>query len=363
MSIRYIDDFRFPSACLRLAEKINAVSAGRDLKIMEVCGTHTAAIRRHGIPSMLGKNIRLISGPGCPVCVTNDAYMANALDLAGRKGFIIATYHDMLRVPVKRASLENLKARGADIRPVSSAFETLQIAKEEPRKQVVFLAVGFETTAPATALLAKEIKKNKTRNLKIYSGHKTIPQALAVLGADKDLALDGFILPGHVSVIIGAAAYKKARGITKLPSVVCGFEAADILLGILRIIEARISKKSILENAYSRAVSQAGNVKARKLLKEVFIGKDSLWRGLGIIPKSGLFFRPAYSFLDAAAVFGLKETAGRDMNPRCFCADVLKGKIEPGSCPYFGQVCSPSSPKGPCMVSKEGSCRAFYEYR
>ncbi|MFA5039394.1 MAG: hydrogenase formation protein HypD [Candidatus Omnitrophota bacterium] len=362
--MKYVDDFRSSVDCLALAKRINALCAGRALKIMEVCGTHTAAIRRFGLPSILSEKIRLISGPGCPVCVTSDSYLANALALARRKNMTLATYADMLRVPAAGTSLEGARGLGADIRVVTSALDVLKMAKALPARQVVFLAVGFETTAPGTALLAKAAKKEGLKNLRIYSGHKTIPQALMALGSDKGLKLDGFILPGHVSVITGLSAYKEVSRLTRLPSVVCGFEPMDILTGIYRIVEAVVLKKPILGNAYERVVRPQGNARARRILNEVFVSRDSVWRGLGVIPGSGLFFRHGYSFLDAALAFGLKESADKKSAALgCLCADVLKGKTAPARCPYFGRACSPLSPKGPCMVSREGSCRTHFECR
>lgn len=359
--MKYLDDFRSATICRRLAQEINRLAAGKVFKIMEVCGTHTVSIRRFGLPFLLAKNIRLLSGPGCPVCVTSETYLRNALRLCRRKDIALATYADMLRVPVDGTSLEKERSKGADIRPVTSALESLEFCRQRSGRCVVFLAVGFETTAPGTALLAQTAAGEKIKNLKIYCGHKTIPEALLVLGKDRDLDLDGFLLPGHVSVVTGLSVYRSLVRKTGLPSVVAGFEPVDMLDAILRIVKASCSQKGVLENAYTRVVDSRGNLRAQRLLKEVFVSRDSEWRGLGRIPHSGLFLRPKYSSWDAARVFGLKEVSGKTPVSACLCGEVLKGKITPDQCSFFARRCLPSAPQGPCMVSREGSCRVYYE--
>ncbi|QAT17629.1 [NiFe] hydrogenase metallocenter assembly protein HypD [Candidatus Velamenicoccus archaeovorus] len=361
--MKYVDDFRGAEACLAMARQINAAAADRSYRIMEVCGTHTAAIRRFGIPAMLSSRIRLISGPGCPVCVTSDAYLRNAFRMAADKNVTIATYPDMLRVPADGMSLQDLKAKGADVRAVNSALEVLEIARESEGRTVVFLAVGFETTAPATAILAQRARRERIKNLKIYSAHKTIPPALLSLGRDKELCLDGFLLPGHVSVVIGVQGYRRAMRSLRLPAVVTGFEPLDILSAILTIVDAARHRKAVLRNGYGRVVREGGNPKAVSLLKEVFVSKDSLWRGLGVIPGSGLFLRKPYDSLDARRTFSLRQEDECRLDNGCRCAGVLTGKIEPSACRYFGKQCIPQKPLGPCMVSREGTCRAFFETR
>ncbi len=360
--MKYVDDFRGAEACLAMARRINAAAADRSYKIMEVCGTHTAAIRRFGIPAMLSGRIRLISGPGCPVCVTSDAYLRNAFRMAAEKNVTIATYPDMLRVPAGGISLQDLKANGADIRPVNSALEVLDIVRELKNRTVVFLAVGFETTAPATGILAQRAFREKIKNLKIYSAHKTVPPALMSLGKDRALCLDGFLLPGHVSVVIGVEGYRRLMRFLRLPAVIAGFEPLDILSAIEVLVNAVRHRQPLLKNGYSRVVRPGGNPKAKALLKEVFVSKDSLWRGLGVIPGSGLFLRKPYDSLDARRAFGLKEEDGHQaQGSGCRCAGVLTGKIEPVACRHFGKQCTPQKPLGPCMVSREGTCRAFFE--
>jgi hydrogenase expression/formation protein HypD len=284
--------------------------------------------------------------------------------MAEDKDATILTYPDMMRVPADGTSLEQKKAAGADIRPVGSALDVLRTALTLKNRRVIFLAVGFETTAPATAILAQEARKKKLKNLLIYCGHKTIPQALSVLGKDRDLAIDGFLLPGHVSVIIGVEGYRPILRSIRRPGVICGFEPLDILCAIYKIIIAVNKKAAVVENAYGRVVRKEGNLRAKRLLRDVFVQKDSLWRGLGVIPGSGYFLRPAYSALDAQRVYGLKEALAKKMGrDGCVCADVLKGKKIPAACVHFGKRCTPSSPLGPCMVSREGTCRSFYDYK
>ncbi|OIO36736.1 MAG: hydrogenase formation protein HypD [Candidatus Omnitrophica bacterium CG1_02_44_16] len=365
--MKYIDEYRDPKKVRRLVDLINSEVVRPVYKIMEVCGTHTAAIRRFGIKSMLSQKIELISGPGCPVCVTSDGYLKNALFLARHKDIVITTYPDMLRVPADGESLETLRSEGADIRGVNSALDALDIARRLPKKEVVFLAVGFETTAPGTAIALETAKKEKLRNFSVYSAHKTIPEALIALGEDRELALNGFLLPGHVSAIIGVSGYARVFKKIALPSVITGFESSDILFAIYRIVKAVNDRRPILENEYTRIVRNKGNTRAKALLKKAFIQKDSLWRGLGVIKNSGLFVRSVYSEFDAQKKYNLKNEVKNTRALRaargCLCADVLKGKIAPTQCPFFGKSCTPLAPKGPCMVSREGTCRSYFEYQ
>jgi len=364
--MKYIDEYRDAKKAGQLVSLINKEATLPVYKIMEVCGTHTAAIRRFGIKSMLSDRIELISGPGCPVCVTSDGYLKNALSLASRKDIIITTYPDMLRVPAGGKSLETARSAGSDVRGVNSALDALDIARRLTKKEVVFLAVGFETTAPGTAIALETAKKEKLKNFSVYSAHKTIPEALIALGKDKELALNGFLLPGHVSAIIGVSGYAQVfKKLAKLalPSVITGFESSDILLAIYSIVKAVNSGRHILENEYTRIVQEKGNTRAKALLKKVFAQKDSVWRGLGVIKNSGLFVRAGYSEFDAQKRYSLKnEVKDTHASQGCLCADVLKGKIAPTQCPFFGKACTPQAPSGPCMVSREGTCRSYYEY-
>jgi hydrogenase expression/formation protein HypD len=365
--MKYIDEYRDPKKVRRLVDLISAEAVRPVYKIMEVCGTHTSAIQRFGIKSMLSDAIELISGPGCPVCVTSDGYLKNALSLARRRHIVIATYPDMLRVPVDGESLETARSVGADIRGVNSALEALDLARRLPKKEVVFLAVGFETTAPGTAIALETVKKEKLKNFSIYSAHKTIPEALIALGKDRELALNGFLLPGHVSAIIGVSGYAQVFKKMALSSVITGFESSDILLAIYYIVKAVNDGRPILVNEYTRIVQDKGNMRAKILLKKVFVQKDSVWRGLGVVRNSGLFVRSGYSDFDAQNRYKLKNEAksagSAHASHGCKCADVLKGKIAPTQCPSFGKACTPLAPKGPCMVSREGTCRSYYEYK
>jgi hydrogenase expression/formation protein HypD len=362
--MRFINEYRDTENAKKLAYLINSQITQERYKIMEVCGTHTAAIRKFGIMSLLSKRIELISGPGCPVCVTSDGYLRRALTLSQRGRITLATYPDMLRVPVDGTSLEEERARGADIRSVNSALETLDLAKRAGNREVIFLAVGFETTAPGTAIAVRMAKKEKIKNLSIYSAHKTIPEALWVLGKDKDLAISGFLLPGHVSAIIGVSGYRPVIKKIGIPSVISGFESLDILLSLYKIIKAVNSKKIILENEYKRVVTAGGNRKAQHLLSAVFEKRDGFWRGLGAISRSALVLKKEYRQWDAEIKFDLKRVnVSEDSKLSCRCAEVLKGKIKPLQCPYFAKKCTPQTPQGPCMVSHEGTCRTFFEYR
>ena len=362
--MKYVDEYRDAKKAKSLSAMINAEAGRGRYKIMEVCGTHTAAIRRFGLKSLLAKNIELISGPGCPVCVTSDGYLRNTMSLLKNKNILLATYPDMLRVPVDSTSLEMERSRGADIRAVNSALEALDLAKTFPRREVVFLGVGFETTAPGTAIVLETAKKEKIDNFSVYSGHKTIPEALCALAQDKDLAINGFLLPGHVSAIIGLSGYKPMMKRLKLPCVISGFEPLDILLSIYEIVKAVNRKEPILENEYKRIVEEGGNHKAMALLDKVFEKKDGFWRGLGMIKKSELVPKAAFAAFDAARRYVLKKESAADTSRHsCLCAEVLKGKIEPPRCTFFSKSCTPQTPKGPCMVSREGTCRSFFEYR
>ena len=362
--MKYIDEFRNKAQCRKLAELINARVGKGHYKIMEVCGTHTAAIRKFGIRSLLSEEIELISGPGCPVCVTSEGYLKNALTLLKNKNIILATYPDMLKVPVAGTSLEIQRAEGADVRGVSSALDALDLSRRYPKQDVVFLAVGFETTAPGTAIVLEMARKEKIKNFSVYSAHKTIPEALLALGGDDSLKIQGFLLPGHVSAIIGVCGYRPIMRRLKLPCVIAGFEPLDILLSIHTLLKGILQRKQFLVNEYTRIVREAGNQRAKILFHRVFEKRDSPWRGLGIIRHSGFELVKAFKEFDAVKRFALKKEADTgQLRGMCQCAEVLKGKITPLKCPLFAKKCMPQTPQGACMVSREGTCRTFYEYR
>jgi len=334
---------------------------GRTIRFMEVCGTHTVSLFRSGVRSMLPANVRMISGPGCPVCVTAQRHIDAAIALAARPGVVIATYGDMLRVPGRHGSLERLRADGADIRIVQSAMTALTIAQAEPNREVVFLAVGFETTAPATAALIVAAQKQLALNLSVLACHKLVLPAMLALLAAGDDAIDGFLCPGHVSVITGSRIYQPVVTHHRRPCVIAGFEPGQMLLGIVHLLRQVEAGDARLENVYPAVVSHDGNPVAQRLLRQVFEPGDTAWRAIGEIPDSGLELRPEYARFDALRRFGV--TVGEDHDPPgCRCGEVIQGRVEPIDCPLFARGCDPRTPIGPCMVGSEGACAAWYRY-
>jgi len=333
----------------------------RRVQIMEVCGTHTVAIFRHGLRALLPGNLRLVSGPGCPVCVTAQRHIDAAIELATRPGVMLATYGDMLRVPGRRGSLERQRAQGARVQVVTSSRAAVQLARENPQRAVVFLGVGFETTAPATAVAVLEAERDGVDNFSVLMCHKLVVPAMAALLAAGDVPLDGFICPGHVSVIIGANAYRPIVERHGRPCVVTGFEPEPILRGLVQLARQLVERRAAVENAYAGVVRDEGNTTALGLMQRVFVPADVPWRALGVIPQSGLELAPPYHRFDAIGRFGL--TLGDDEDhPGCLCGPVIQGKVEPTECPLFGRACTPIEPVGPCMVSSEGTCAAWYKY-
>jgi len=360
--MKYIDEFRNLKLAKKLSAKIAEVAGGRRrYNFMEVCGTHTNTFYRFGLKSLLPENIRLISGPGCPVCVTDASYIDNAVALAGLDGTILTTFGDMMKVPGSRSSLYREKAKGRDIRVAYSSLDALMIAEKNPSKSVIFLGVGFEATAPTVAMAILEAKRRGIKNFFVYSGHKLIPPALTAILKDKNVALDGFILPAHVSSIIGADGYKFLRKF-KIPGVIAGFEPLDMLEGILMLLGEAKSQKLDIENEYMRVVKKSGNKVAQSVLKKVFVVSGAAWRGIGEIPKSGLAIRSEFKEFDAQAHFGIKERK-MPVNRYCLCGEVIKGVKMPEDCRLFRKVCTPDNPKGPCMVSSEGTCGIHFKYK
>lgn len=360
--MKFIDEFRNEVLVKSLVKRLQRCSRkDKDINIMEVCGTHTMSIFRCGIREILPKNINIISGPGCPVCVTPQGYIDAAIELASRRNVIIATFGDMLRVPGRKSSLLKKKADGADIRIVYSPMDAILIAKNNSNKKVVFLSVGFETTTPLTALTAMEAKKKGIKNLLFLTAHKIVPPVLEVLVQDKELKLDGFLLPGHVSAITGIRPYEFLSKKYGIPAVVAGFEPTDILQGITSLISMIYEKEYKIINEYKRVVKAGGNTVAIRYLNEVFDIVDSVWRGIGLIPKSGYVFNKNYEEFDALKYFQI-EHEEYDGNSDCRCGEIIKGKITPLQCPLFKRVCTPENPIGACMVSSEGTCAAFYRY-
>lgn len=359
--MKYIDEFRNREIAQALAEKIRQAAGDRAITLMEVCGTHTMAIFRYGLRTLLPPRIRLLSGPGCPVCVTPNGYIDRAIAYARESGVILTTFGDMIRVPGSGSSLEKEKAEGHDVRIVYSTLQALKIAADNPGRRVIFLGVGFETTAPTVAASLLRADKEGINNYFVLSAHKVIPPAMEALVNTPELNIDGFICPGHVSSIIGAKPYKALAGSHHIPCVIAGFEPLDILQTIYILI-SRIEKgEAEVDIQYRRCVREEGNPRALSLLREVFEVEDSSWRGLGIIPASGFKIRDKYRRFDAEREMKVKVEKTRE-NPNCLCGDILRGLKMPGDCPLFKTVCRPENPLGACMVSGEGTCAAYYKY-
>ncbi len=329
---------------------------------MEVCGTHTVAISRFGIRRALPKNITLLSGPGCPVCVTPNEEIDWAIALSQQKDVVLATFGDMMKVPGSSSSLSKEKANGADIKVCYSTLDALQIAEKNPEKKVVFFGVGFETTAPSVAHSIISAQKKNLKNYFVYSAHKTVPEALRALANLGELKLEGFILPGHVSSIIGSEPYEFIPAETGLACVISGFEPIDILDSLLCLIKQVNNNNPQVENNYRRVVKKEGNKVALSVMREVFEVADSNWRGIGVIPGTGLKINERFADFDAQKAFAKIEVEPTKEAKGCRCGDVLRGVLFPYQCPLFARGCTPESPVGPCMVSSEGSCAAYYRY-
>ncbi len=335
--------------------------ATRPMKFMEVCGTHTMSIFRHGIRSLLPDCIELVSGPGCPVCVTGQDDIDRMTGLCSKKGVIIATFGDMIRVPGSRTSLAEARALGARVEIVYSPSNALQLALKNPGQQVIFLGLGFETTAPAVAATILQANAMNVDNFSVYSCHKVMPPVLETLFQDNDLRVDGLLCPGHVSTIIGARAYEDFCSDFHIPCVIAGFEPLDIFRGIYHLVRQARAGQARVENVYERAVTSEGNRNALDLMDKVFVKEDASWRGLGIIKKSGLGISDKFSRLDAKKRFKIQTTATR-MIKGCICGKIIKANARPADCPFFAETCTPANPVGPCMVSSEGACAAYYRY-
>ena len=365
--MKYIDEFFNDKLCQELVQKIIETSDGRTMTFMEVCGTHTMAIFRYGIKSLLPPNIKLLSGPGCPVCVTPNSDIDKMIAYACQDNVIIATFGDMMRVPGSTSSLSQEKALGRDIKIVYSVNDALKIAETNLDKSVIFIGVGFETTAPSVAVSIRDAKIKGLSNYFVFCAHKIIPPAMKVILDSGELKLDGFILPGHVSTIIGTMAYEFISQDYHIPCVVAGFEATDILQAILMLTNQVVRGGiSCIENQYKRSVKAEGNPKALAILNEVFEPIDSEWRGIGIIPNSGLKIRQEYKEFDAEQVIPVGITLNSQLltlNSQCICGDILRGIKIPTDCKLFGNACIPETPVGPCMVSSEGTCSAYYKYQ
>lgn len=360
MSLKHIDEYRDSAIAKSLIKKIKTLST-RSIRLMEVCGTHTVSIFRSGMRSVLPSTISLLSGPGCPVCVTDQREIDAFIELARLDDVIVTTFGDLMRVPGSNSSLQKERAEGHDIRMVYSTFDALKIAQKNPAKKVVFLGVGFETTAPTIAAAIWQAYQMKIENFSVISAHKLVPPALETLMNLEAVQLDGFILPGHVSVIIGLNAYRPFFDRHAVPCVVAGFEPADILQAIGMLVEMIESGRPGLDNAYPRAVTEQGNKKAQEILREIFEPADACWRGIGMIPQSGLKIRAEFAVHDAAKQFELRIPEPK-IPQGCACGEILTGKKIPPECRLYRKVCTPTDPVGPCMVSTEGTCAAYYKY-
>ncbi len=368
--MKYVDEFRDREHARVLARQIAAeADSGREYRLMEFCGGHTHAIFRYGIPDLLPAQVRLVHGPGCPVCVLPVGRLDMALALARRPEVILCTYGDLLRVPGSdRRSLLQAKAEGADVRMLYSPAEALALARQYPQRQIVFFAIGFETTTPPTALVVEQAQREGLANFSVFCNHVLTPAAMhAILQSPLDagvpLRLDGFIGPAHVSTVIGAAPYAIFPERYAKPVVIAGFEPLDLLQAILMLIRQLNDARCQVENQFSRAVTHSGNLKAQALMARVFERRDSFeWRGLGAIPHSALRLRDAYAEFDAEQRFELPLLVGRE-NRACECPAVLRGAKRPDQCALFGAPCTPDNPLGACMVSSEGACAAYYRYR
>jgi hydrogenase expression/formation protein HypD len=368
--VKYIDEFRDGALARKLAADIRReANPVRSYSLMEFCGGHTHAIFRYGIQDLLPDNVRMIHGPGCPVCVLPIGRVDSAIRLARTPGVILCSYGDMLRVPGSdRVSLLKAKAGGADVRMIYSSADALRIARENPESQVVFFAIGFETTTPPTAVAILQAKKRGLTNFSVFSNHVLTPSAIANILESPEvrklglLPLDGFIGPAHVSTVIGSRPYEYFAYEYQRPVVIAGFEPLDVMQAILMLVRQLNEGRAEVENEFSRAVTREGNLKAQDMVAEVFELRRSFeWRGLGLVPYSGLRIKAKYAAFDAERRFDLPYTAVPD-NPACECGAIIRGVKKPLDCKLFGTVCTPENPIGSCMVSSEGACAAYYTY-
>jgi hydrogenase expression/formation protein HypD len=360
--VRFVDEYRDPAAARALVSQITELAAGDHVKLMEVCGGHTHTIYRHGIEHILPTGVELVHGPGCPVCVIPMGRIDDAIAVAETPGVTFTSFGDMMRVPGSNGNLLEAKARGADVRFVYSPLDALRIAHENPDRQVVFFAVGFETTAPSTALTVLQARDRQVSNFSVFSNHVTIVPPIKAILESPDLRLDGFIGPGHVSTVIGQRPYRFIPTHYGKPLVTAGFEPLDILQAIAMLLTQIREGRCEVENQYTRVVRDGGNPRALELLAQVFELRPHFeWRGLGFISQSALALRPEFADLDAELRYQVPGVRVADPKA-CQCGEVLKGVIKPWECKVFGTACTPETPIGTCMVSSEGACAAYYNY-
>ena len=358
--MKYVDEFRDPDLARKLLSRIESRSR-RPIRLMEFCGGHTHAIMRYGLRSLLPQTVDLRSGPGCPVCVTANADLDRAIALSRVPGLILTTFGDMVRVPGSRESLQDAKASGADVRLVYSTLDALKIAREHPARPVVFLGVGFETTAPTVAAAILQAQAIGLENFSVLSLHKLTPPATRAILDSGEIALDGIIGPGHVTTIIGATAWEFLPAEYSIPVAVAGFEPLDILRAVADLVDMIEDERPGVSNSYTRSVSQQGNPAAVEAMGRAFEGGTAQWRGLGAVPASGLSIRPELIQFDAAHLYDIDPGPTKE-HRGCLCGDVLRGTVTPPECPLFGRACTPVRPIGPCMVSAEGACAAYYQF-
>jgi len=363
--MKHVDEYRDGELARAIARRIAEEAQGeRAYRLMEFCGGHTHAISRYGIEDLLPENIRLIHGPGCPVCVLPMGRIDDAIRLAERKEVTLCTYADLMRVPASGgASLMKAKANGADIRMVYSTLDAIALAEKEPEREVVFFAIGFETTTPPTALAIRLAQKKGLANFSVFCNHVLTPAAMqAILDTKDGVEIEGFVGPAHVSTVIGSAPYRRFATDYHKPVVIAGFEPLDVLQAILMLVRQINEGRCEIENQYRRAVTESGNAKAIDEMAEIFELRDAFeWRGLGEIRKSALKLRDAYAQFDAEKRFSMVTKPARD-NPACECGAILRGQKRPQDCKLFGVACTPETPMGSCMVSSEGSCAAYWAY-
>ena len=344
-----------------IAGRLKNFKLEKEVRIMEVCGTHTREFFRTGVKDMFPDGLSLVDGPGCPVCVTPNEYLDRAIEIGKKYSAVLATFGDMIKVPSSYTSLAKEKAEGMQIEICYSPTDALNIAEEQPGKEIIFLSLGFETTAPAEAVTVKQAKSRNIKNFSLLCGNKiTIPAVKAMLEAG-EAKIDGFILPGHVSAITGADAWKFIPDEYSKPCVVAGFEDHDLVKATITILDLVLKNKCVVSNEYTRAVKNSGNVKAQEIMHEVFEKIDSSWRGIGNIPESGLALRDEYADFDAEKKYPVDVPPSKE-HPGCRCGELLRGLISPEECPLFGKACLPEHAVGPCMVSSEGPCSAYYLY-
>jgi len=353
-----LDMFRDREVAAKVVREIRKLDPGRRIKIMHVCGSHEVTVTKYGLRSLLPNWIDVMAGPGCPICVTTSAEIDEAIELA-KRGRIVTTFGDLFRVPGTRASLADAKTDGADVRIVYGAADAVEVARRNPGQEIVHVAIGFETTAPA---IASELLRKPPPNFSLLVCHRLIPPAMEFLLASGEVALDGFLCPGHVSTIIGSEPYEPISEKYEVPQVIAGFEPIDVLLGIWMLLKQIKDGRHDVEIEYTRSVRPEGNVLAQERMRQVFEVIDKPWRGFPVIPSSALELRPDFRHFDTHERFGVHVEDAVDIARGCRCGEVLRGLVYPHECPLFGKACTPLKPIGPCMVSSEGTCNIAFKY-